>query len=80
MSRPRDVEGVDRVAEVDRLEAREAGFAAHLARDDSGKPSVPSPAPCGSESADDMQVSTDAPYIIDAIGFFARSPRSCRAP
>ena len=43
----------------------------YAAREILVKPSVPSPAPTGSESADDMQVSTDIPYIIAAIGFFS---------
>jgi hypothetical protein len=38
----------------------------------SWKPSVPSPSPSGSESADDMQLRTEKPYIIATIGFSAR--------
>ena len=38
---------------------------------DSGSPSVPSPAPPGSDRADAMHDITDMPYIIDAIGFFS---------
>ena len=70
-SRPHLVERVHRVAEVERLEAREARLGDHLARRSSCSPSVPRPSPPGSESADDMQVSTEMPYISAAIGFFA---------
>ena len=36
------------------------------------KPRVPRPAPSGCDRLDDMQLSTEKPYSIAAIGFFAR--------
>src|ERR1035441_3284670 len=42
---------------------------AHICPSNSGwRPSVPSPAPPGSDRADDMQLAMEKPYIIAAIG------------
>ena len=63
------VEGVDRAVEVDRAEAREPGGLGHRRARLSDMPSVPRPAPPGSDSAEDMQLITLVPYMSVAIGF-----------
>ena len=59
---------VGRVVEVVNGEAGETRLPAHRLGQLRWKPSVPSPAPPGSERADDMQVATDVPYIMASTG------------
>jgi hypothetical protein len=44
------------------------------------KPTVPKPAPPGSDNADDMHVATENPYIIASSGFFVLVREVRRAP
>ena len=76
------VERVDRCDRRRAAESGEPGALGHLpGLVGSTSPRVPSPAPSGSLSADDMHLSTLMPYISEAIGFLrARSRRTCRAP